>query len=254
MKTSNILFILAIATAILGIRSTESLYTVTMTADNQPVNMISSLWLKMYDLKVTQELPTPVKHIKIRGNGNRVFLDFQEQEESSLFSRDPQAFTYSIDFDTLVIDVLHDYTNIVLKQPTPVEQITIYQATVDANGFNQEKLAINAHDESHFFANRYNRKQIDNITHLDICATDRSLVNLEALKAKTASVTMRHAVLHYSPNAKIDSLFVTLYGRSSVSSNNKDVVNEINNLIVSGNEQYFQKKFAGKNVTVTIRP
>src|SRR5690606_22968877 len=162
MKTSNILFILAIATAILGIRSTESLYTVTMTADNQPVNTISSLWLKMYDLKVTQELPTPVKHIKIRGNGNRVFLDFREQEESSLFSQDPQAFTYSIDFDTLVIDVLHDYTNIVLKQPTPVEQITIYQATVDANGFNQEKLAINAHDESHFSANRYNRKQIDN--------------------------------------------------------------------------------------------
>lgn len=252
MKTSNILFIVAIITAILSIRFSDSWGRVQMTTDNKPVNTTSNLWSKIYDLKITQKLPKPVKHLKFLGNGNRISLGIEENEDSKLFSQTPQAFTYAIHADTLVIDVLHDYAFIVLKQAIPVEQIALHQVRVDVNGFNQEKLSVDAQKESHFsIASGWgDQEKTQNITYLDIYATERSSVNLGRLKVNTASATIENSVLNYDPNIKVDSLFVTLDGRSTVLSNDRHVVNEVKNIIISGNKQYFKKEFAGKDVRI----
>lgn len=256
MKTSNILFSAAIITAILSIRFADSWGQVRMTTDNKPVNTTSNLWLKIYDLKITQKLPKPVKHLKFLGNGNRVSLNIEEKEDSELFSQTPQAFTYAIHADTLVIDVVHDYAYIMLKQAIPVEQITLHQVRLDANGFNQEELSVNAQKESHFsiVQNWRDLKNSQNIGYLDLCATECSSINLKKLKVNTASAVIENSVLNYNPDINIDSLSVTLRGRSTVSSNNRHVVNEVKNLIVSGDKQYFKREFAGKDVDVTIGP
>lgn len=252
MKTSNILFSAAIITAILSIRFSDSWGGVQMTTDNKPVNTTSNLWLKIYDLKITQELPKPVKHLKFLGNGNRISLSIEENEDPRLFSRTPQAFTYAIHADTLVIDVIHDYAFIVLKQAVPVEQITLHQVRLDASGFNQEELSVNVQKESHLSiaSDWRDQEKTRNITYLDIYATDRSSVNLGRLKVNTASATIENSVLNYDPNIKVDSLFATLHGRSTVLSNDRHVVNEVKNIIISGNKQYFKKEFAGKGVRI----
>lgn len=71
---------------------------------------------------------------------------------------------------------------------------------------------------------------------------------------KNATVNLENAVLSYNANVEADSLLVTLKERSTVASQNRDVINQINNLVISGDKQYFKKEFAGKGVDVIVQP
>ncbi|MBD1434833.1 hypothetical protein H8B06_18560 [Sphingobacterium sp. DN00404] len=256
MKTSTILFILAFIIGYIAIRFFDSWGQVSMTMDNQPTNALSKFWLQMYDLRVTQELEKPVKHVKSKGRGERIYLEIQQHEESLLFSRSPQAFTYSRDGDTLIIYNTEQYTHILLRQPIPLDQITLHQAKAFVAGFHQEKLSVAVHDGGSLYTNFSNRDNagIDSVSHLQVYATTGSSVNLNRLTGSTVSATLDNAVLNYGAETKVDSVFAKLHGRSTVSSNNRDAVNQIGHLVVSGNKEYFRKEFIGKAVDVNVRP
>lgn len=255
MKTSNILFILTIIVAYLVIRYYDSVGKVTMTRDNQPTNTLSEFWLKMYDLKVTQELPESVKQIKILGNGIRtIHLNILKSEKPSLLCMSPQNFKYSIEVDTLIIHNTGGLSaHITLQQPLPIEHITVYQAKVYASGFHQDKLSITAQKDGHFSTGGDTRSRKDSVAYLDIYATERSSVDLTELRMNSASAVIENAVLSYDAKTEADSLRVMLKKRSTVTSQDRDVVNQINNLIVSGDKQYFKKEFIGKGVNVITK-
>lgn len=62
------------------------------------------------------------------------------------------------------------------------------------------------------------------------------------------------AVLNYGSKTNADSIFVALKGRSTVASKDKDAINQIGHLEVSGNMEYFKRKLIGKGVDVVVRP
>ncbi|MBD1427179.1 hypothetical protein [Sphingobacterium arenae] len=258
MKTSHILFASTILMATLSAIFHTTIGNAKMTHENQPVNTLSAWWMNQYDLKVTHELPQSVKYLKVIGNNraSQTHLYIQKTEQPSLFSMSPQNFTHEIKNDTLFIYATDSYNSIYLRQQTPIEQITLREGNASIVGINQENLTVDVQRGSRLTLgnNWYNRKKTDTIAHLDLQASDRSNVNLHKLKIKTATVKLKNAVLNYDATVEADSFMVALTERSTVISQNRDVINQVNHLIVSGNEQYFQKKFAGKNVTVTIRP
>lgn len=252
MKTSNILFILTLVIGFIAIRFFESWGNVKMTADNQPANTLSKLWLKIYDTKVTQELPKPIKYVKLMGSGQRIYLEMQQHKDPHLFSPNPQTFTYTFTGDTLVIQAIGNFAHIVLKQPVPGEHVALHHVKASVVGFSQDKFTIHAHDESSLLPDLFNRDSRDSVGHLYVYATDRSLVDLHHLRANHVSSTMENAVLNYGSETKADSVAVTLRGRSTVRSKNKDAVNQIGQLTVSGNKEYFNQEFAGKGVDVVM--
>ncbi|MBD1434129.1 hypothetical protein H8B06_14925 [Sphingobacterium sp. DN00404] len=257
MKTSNILFILAIATAILGIRFTESLCTVTMTLDNKPIDNISKFWLKRYDLKVTQELPQPIKHIKVTGDTDKELqLEIHKTQgaENNLFSHNPQQFDYKTVGDSLLIHVTGKYARIDLRQATPVEDVEAQYINVNIQHIMQDKFRIAAMDGSQFFLKRnyLRRDEQDTIGYLTIESTKQANVTLANIYINNANVSLNDAVLSYSSTTQIDSLSVHLDGRSTVKLNSGDKGQQVANISLSGNKQFFKKELLGKDVNINI--
>ncbi|PRD47318.1 hypothetical protein [Sphingobacterium haloxyli] len=258
MKTSHTLFALTVLLATLSAVFFGSMGNVKMTHENQPINTLSKLWMKQYDLKVTHELSQPARYLKVIGNGtaSRTYIHIQKTEHPSLFSMTPQNFTHEIKNDTLFIYTTNNYNTINIRQQTPIEQIILRQENAFIMGINQDRLSIDVQESSslNLGDNWYNREKLDSISHLNLLAADRSNVRLSKLEIKKATVKLENAVLNYDASVEADSLMVSLKERSTVSSKNQGVINQVNNLIVSGDKQYFAKEFAGKNVDVVILP
>ena len=121
MKTSRILFALTILVAVLALLFQGNFSSIKMTQENQPVGALSKLWLKMYDLKITDSLSKPVKYIKVFGNGANTHLYVQKVNQPALFSTYPQGYTYQVNGDTLLLHIAKSYANIHLKQDVPIE-------------------------------------------------------------------------------------------------------------------------------------
>src|SRR5690606_27608531 len=165
MKTSHILFALTILAATLGILFQENLSSIKMTHENQPTNTLSKLWLKMYDLKVTDSLSKPIKYIKVFGNGANTYLYLQKVNQPSLFSTYPQSYTYRLNGDTLLLHIQKSYANIHLNQTAPIEQIAIHRGSLTLTGLMQDSISLLATQNSQLeLGNRWQREESDSIS------------------------------------------------------------------------------------------
>lgn len=258
MKKSDILFISAIFLAVLSIVFSASIGQVKMTRENEPLNSLSKFWMDMYGLKVTENLPQSIKYLRIIGQNNRhpTIIEINNNKQANLFSRQPQSFTYQVNNNTLFLYPKKKYTYIDLNLPKALEKITLCYGNA-CIVTQQDSLAIDVQNGSHLSLgeSRYRLlNKAQHINHLKLQITDRSTVSLGRLKLKTTQADLENAVLKYDANVEADSLRVTLKNRSTVTSQNRNVVNQINNLVVSGDKQYFKQEFAGKDVNVMILP
>lgn len=255
MKTSHILFVIALFMGASATFYTGFIGNIKMTTVNKPINSISTFWLKCYDIKVTQDLPHPIKHIKVTGgNDKNLYLKFQKNqtEESTLFSVDPQNFSYEVVGDSLLIQIKSSYANITLQQNAPIASIEAQEVSVNLNSIVQEKLHIAATDKGRFSLSYpfQRNEQQDSIGKLTIRAANAANVFLDNVAINTSNALMDDAVLHYTPSTQMDSLAVHLQGRSSVTNDFNE--SRIAGIHISGNKKYFKKELLGKDAPVIL--
>ncbi len=258
MKTSHILFAIALFMGILATFYIELIGNIKMTTENKPTNSISAFWLRFYDIKVTQEFSKPIRYVKVTGGKDKdLYLNIQKApaDKSSLYSSNPQNFIYQIVNDSLLIHIESRFANITLHQNVPLASIEARQVNVCLNNIIQDQLHIVAIDNAHFYVSKpFERSdQRDSIGELTVHAANASNVWLDNLIVNNSNTVMNDAVLNYTSSTQMDSLTVQLHGRSTVTSNFNE--SRIASIRISGNKEYFKKEFLGNGAkSIEMRP
>lgn len=258
MKTSHILFAIALFMGIFATFYIELIGSIKMTTENKPIDRISAFWLKFYDIKVTQKFSNPIRHIKVTGGKDKdLYLNIQKApaDKNSLYSINPQNFSYKIVNDSLLIHIESRFADITLQQNVPLASIEARQVSVCLNNIIQDQLHIAAIDNARFSVSKpFQRSdQRDSIGELTIQAANASSVYLDNLIVNTSNAVMHDAVLNYTSSTQMDSLAVHLHGRSTVTSNFKE--SRIASMRILGNKEYFKKEFLGNGAkSIEMRP
>jgi len=254
MKTSHILFALAIATATTAIFYREFIGNVTMTLDNQPSNALSRFWLNFYDLKVSHPLPRPVKHIRVSGIGKQPFvvLGTEKTENRSVFGINPQGYTVRVEEDTLFLEVERDFAYVRLQQSEPIFGVSVRNGNLNLSRpfFHPDSVAFLLEEGSSLTISRGEEDQADSIARVRMEVRGHSTVSLIDEKMEAVSALLDNSTLTYRSVSQVDSLFVALKGESKVYSRNWRDEQGVKKLVISGDRQHFNEEFAGKGVEV----
>ena len=229
--------------------------SIMLDENEKPKGFLSKLWAGNKTEFMTHSYPNDIRVVRIEGSSNPVNVDLLEGEKK-LFSPTPNSHKLRFSKDTLIIKTnnaaylqlyaSNNLTKIIFEhvtgnlsikdRKTPFKVELIQSSTIRLN------LPSLAGDDS-----------TDVITDLNLFVSDKSVATLVSGKAKSIVARVNNAELNYSNVVAVDSASVQLAGRSIVKSLSFDNEHKLNNLIVSGNKQYFKPELIGNNVQLQIK-
>ena len=257
MKTSSILFISTIMMLTLTLVFQITLKDAEISYDNKPLNSLSKFWMDRYDIHVQQSFAKPIKYLKIAGNDqeSHTYITIKENKQPGLFSSTPLSFTHELHGDTLILrPIAGAYSAIEIKQPrsTALELLTLARGDATINGFREDELTLHVSEGSTLLVgSAYARSNERNrIGKLHLYVKNSSTVSLDKFMSNTVEANLENGILKYTAGVEVDTMQVNLKGRSTVLAQQAEVVNQVKNLFISGNQTYFKKERVGKNVGI----
>lgn len=279
MKKSNITLLLSFAFAMAYFLFPAVFGSISVDQQGKPTDFMSKFWLNMSP-KTNLEFEQAINHIKIIGSEEAtISLVINKGNGYRLNSKDMHNFNYKFHKDTLEIRLKKENTYLELEQPTPIHTISCANKTdlqlipIETRD-SLQKLAITLEDNSTLKMGEYTKKYgyatssanqgPVTIKNLELHLSNQSSAYLGSIQTDKCIAKLTDAFLNCERSDKIDSLKIQLNGKSTIKNTTPTMDNRgnisvkdnnssnIGHLIVSGNMEYFNKKFIRPNTQITI--
>lgn len=207
------------------------------------------MWLDKSGKQLQHDYPATIRVLKIEGSGDDLIFSVK-QGANNFYSKKIYNYTSRISGDTLYLKTKGE-TEFSISNRGTLNKIIIEKA----HGF--------IHDERNTGISSFeigNSSRMRLFTKLDTTAAkqlqlqvrDESVLQLNNGKISTITATVNNGEIILGSKLMTDTANIRLEGRSTVRSDMPGNMQEVKNLIVSGNRQYFKEKNMGKGMTIRM--
>lgn len=258
MKKSTLSFATAIVLIILVCSAPQLVGYVCLKEPDRdtPADYISALWIKASGINPVADIAIeePFRHIKIVGNGHfcnlhllqadstkihgsRVYELGAQVIKDTLIMRPKGSVYIAVNTNNNILSIHIDHSNLQIRADEYSDTLSIHANRSSA--ISLAPLRSNTTDSAG-----------KHISHLHLYLKDKSTAEIDQLNIDKIHATVHHSELSYSAGLKSDTLDVTLFGKSIVRSNAPKHINQIKNLIVKDDKQYFKPELVGQGVNL----
>lgn len=225
----------------------------------EPADWLSKVLLGNKDYRLTKTIEQPFHAIKIIGNKNQLTLDLGTGSENNIACDKPFGYEAKVENQTLIITLLMDDVFLKIQMSEPASALNFSNTSVylRAGELKSNKLTVAANAQSSIYFTGSKSNLVDkrealagtnSIDSLYIIAADETFMELQDLKTKSIDGQISGSELTYQPSVNTDTMRLALKGRSVVRATDRASMQQVKNVEIRGDKNYFKPHFLGNGV------